>query len=251
MKKMFPTMLDSPDTRALAFGIPYWILAFFVFPAIISLSTITSRGQDYEIWFEIGYHLLNFILVIFFFFPYLRDAFLLVQVNTKEVLGTAAVCASLIVVLKLVAWIVAVLSGSTLIAQAAFGSLLTTETDLLFYSTAVLCEQPLWGTLCLGILAPITTCCLLYASVFAPICTTRPWLAYLVMTALFLLMRLTMALCLWPMEEELAIFLVQLPVHLIACWAYEKTDTVWTPILIHILVNLAMALIVLCIIGIL
>ena len=25
-------------------------------------------------------------------------------------------------------------------------------------------------------------------------------------------------------------YLVQLPVHLLACWAYQKTDNVWTPL---------------------
>ena len=66
-------MLEAPDARATTFGTPYWLFAFFVFPYILTLSTITSRGQPYEIWLDIGYHIINFILIIIFFLPTLKE----------------------------------------------------------------------------------------------------------------------------------------------------------------------------------
>ena len=234
-------MLDAPEGREIASGVAYWLFAFFFFPALLSLSTITSPYQPYEAWMEIGYHVLNFVLAIIFFFRYLKDSFLLVQVNPKGVFGTAAICAAIIIVLKLAAWFASLFFGNALFYNVTSGSLLTTEADLLFYSSGLLGAQPIWGTLCLVFLSPIATSCLLYAPIFAPLCSSRPWLAYLVMTLLLLLLNLSLAFCLWPLGEQMAIFLVHLPVHLIACWSYQKTDTIWTPIAVHTLSNLVFA----------
>lgn len=251
VKNMFPMMLDQPEDRCIAAGIPYWIFAFFFFPALISLSTLGSRGQSYEAWIEIAYHLINFLCVLFFFLPYLKESFLTARDTAKNVLVTAVDCASAIVVLKYTTFIVCSLSGNLVFEEAAFGSLLTTEADLLYYSTGLISEQPLWGTLCLTIPVPIVISCLYYACVFAPVCVKRPWLAYLLIAVLPLLPRLSLVFCLWPLETEMAVYLLQLPVHLIACWSYQKTDTVWTPIAVHIISNLVLALISLVNMGIL
>lgn len=250
MKKLFPMMLDAPETKSLVCSIPYWILCFFIFPFLLNFATITHRGQPYEIWLEMGYHLLNFVLILFFFFTYLKDAFLMLQVHTGVILKTAAFCALGAVLLKIGFFSLAMFNKNVQFINAAFGSFLITESDLLFYSTGVIYEQPVWGTLCISLLAPVTVSCLLYASVFAPICTSRPWLAYLVMAGLLLLIRLSFAFCVWPMEEEMAIYLVQLPVHMLACWSYQKTDTVWTPILMHGFSNMIMTPFIMSLMGI-
>ena len=242
MKRWFPDMIEAPDDRAVTSGVPYWVFAFFLLPLLINLSTITSRGQDYEIWFEIGYHVINFVFVLIVFLPSLRDAFLMVQANTKSFLRTVFACAGVIVVIKMVAYFVALFDGNMPWTNTIWGCLLTNESDLLYYSTAVVHEQPLWGTLCMVVLAPITVSCLLYGAVFAPICVRKPWLAYVVMTVAILAVRLNMAFCLWPLQEEMMIFVVLLPAHLIGCWAYQKTDTIWAPITIHFLSNLLLAL---------
>ena len=36
----------------------------------------------------------------------------------------------------------------------------------------------------------------------------------------------------------LQIYLMQLPIHLLACWSYHKADTIWAPIATHAIVNL-------------
>lgn len=250
MKKLFPSMSERLDDRALG-GIPYWFFCFFLLPALMQLSTITSRGSDYEIWLEIGYHVLNFILSLCFFLPHLKDTFLMVQVRTKIILKTAFFCALTVALYKLLITYIMTANGNMVWANAAFGSLITNESDLLFYSTAILGYQPLWGTLCLSLLAPITVSCLLYGSVFGATCPSRPWLAYPLMAGSILLIRLSMAFCLWPLEEELAIYVVQLPVHMLSCWAYQKTDTIWTPIFLHFFANLILAPFTLAYMGIL
>ena len=33
-------------------------------------------------------------------------------------------------------------------------------------------------------------------------------------------------------------YLVQLPIHLLACWSYQKTDNPWTPLITLVIINL-------------
>ena len=243
-------MTETLNNSALG-AIPYWFFSFFLLPALMQLSTMTSRGSDYEIWLEIGYHILNFVVVLICYLSHLKDTFLMVQVRTKVILKTAFFCALTVALYKLLITYIMIANGNMVWANAAFGSLITNESDLLFYSTAILGYQPLWGTLCLSILAPITVSCLLYGSVFGATCPSRPWLAYPLMAGTILLIRLSMAFCLWPFEEELAIYVVQLPVHMLSCWAYQKTDTIWTPIFLHFFANLILAPFTLAYMGIL
>lgn len=250
MKKWFPDMTEAPEDRAITSAVPYGVFGFFLLPLILSLSTLTSRGQDYEIWMEIGYHVINFVVTLIFFLPSLRDAFFIARVNRKSFLLTCLACAGIIVAMKFVAFLAAMIGGYPAWAQTIWGCLLTNETDLLFYSTAVIGAEPLWGTLCMVLLAPITVSCLFYGAIFAPLCLRKPGLAYAVTMGAFLVVRLSMAFCFWPLLEEMMIFAVCLPVHLIGCWAYQKTDTIWAPITIHFLVNLLMALLQLGLMGV-
>lgn len=250
MKKMFPIMLDSPGIRAVGFGIPYWFFAFLLLPMFLSLTTADSRGQSYEIWMEIGYHILNCIVVVIFFASYLKEAFFLVQVHTKSVFAISGICAGLIVLIKIAAYLLSLLGGNKEFAISSLGLLVTNESDLLFYSTAVIGSKPLIGTLVLAVLAPITTSCLLYGCVFAQLATRRPWLAYVVMVLMLFVIRMASVFCFWPLADNLRIFVLQLPIHLICCWTYQKTDTIWTPILTLTFSNLAMAFVFLYFWGI-
>lgn len=238
MHKLFPTMLETPEDREIASGAVYWVVAFLFLPGLLVLSTITARDIPYRSWLDIGYHGLNFLMALFFFWRYLKESFLLVQVDTKKILGTSAICAALIVMLKVAMLLLSAGTENNLFRQACLGSMLLTEAELLYYSTFLLLEQPIFAGICFVVLCPVTISCILYASVFAPLCGRRPWLAYLVMTFLLLVIHLLMAFCLFPLKEEMLIFLVRLPIHLIACWSYEKTDCIWTPIFVIMLSNL-------------
>lgn len=235
-------MIEEPDSRALCIGIPYWVIAFFVLPGLISLMFIpTGHDHIYSLWIEIGYHVLNFIVVLFAFLPFLRESFFTLQYSTKKVFGTAAAASGAIITLKMIFIGIAGYTQNELLFNAAYGTVLANESDLMYYSSALMAYQPLWGTLTLVFLAPFTVSCLLYACVFAPVCKTRPALAYLLVTLLTLLIRLSVAFCLWPLQEELVIYILLLPIHLIACWAYQRTDTIWTPIIVHFFSNLFFA----------
>ena len=40
------------------------------------------------------------------------------------------------------------------------------------------------------------------------------------------------------------LYFCQLPIHMLSCWAYQKTDTVWAPIVTHMMVNLAASVLI-------
>lgn len=251
VKKLFPKMLEKPEARTIAPGLACWFFAFFALPFIIALFSMDAGQELYGVWMDIGYHLINFVLVVACFFPYLRDNFLTVQLNTKKFFKTVALGVVAVVAIKVLMFGFSQRSFSELFFDSAFGGLLTTEADLAYYSTALIGEQPIWGTLCMVILTPVVTPCLLYACTFAPICSRRPWLAYVVMIAGFLLTRLMLIFCLWSKDQQIADFWVGLPIHLVACWTYQYTDAIWTPIVVHSISNLLLTLLALVYMGIL
>lgn len=254
MDELFPMMLDEPEPQTAGTGIAYGLVAFFLMPALLSLTVTSALGlgdDGSEIWYEIGYHVINFAVMFLNFFSYLKNAFFNVTLQAKKVFGTAAVCAAVVVVYRLALVVLSVFSGSMLFSEVTFGTLLTTEADLLYYSTAMLSVEPLLGAICVIFLTPITTSCLFYASVFAPACTSRPWLGYLLAVIVPGLSHLSLVFCLWPFAQQMAVYLVQIPVHLLACWSYQKTDTVWTPIFVHLFANLALTPLLLWFMGIL
>ena len=209
MDELFPTMLDEPDPHTVGTGVAYWMFAFFLFPALIALPLLSGLGlsdDGGEIWFELGYHVCNFLAVFLIFFKYLKDAFFAVWLQFKKILGIAAICAAMIAALKLAILVLSLVSGNALFTQVSFGSLLTTEADLMFFSTALVEGQPLWGTLCVLLLTPITTSCLYYGSIFAPVCTSRPWLAYLLVALTPVLIHLSLVFCMWSMPQQIAIY---------------------------------------------
>ncbi len=243
MKKLFVPMLDRPESRIIGSAIGYWFFAFLTFPFVIALFSLDEGQLLYGDWIDLIYHLLNFLVVIAIFAPYLRESFLGVQLNTDKFLTTMVICTAAIILLKLSICTLTFFIPNPLWMNAAFGCLMTTESDVAFYSDALLATQPLLGTLCVILLTPFTTSCLIYACVFAPVCNRRPWLAYLLVAVALLAIQVLKVLGLWSWEQQLVNFAVQLAVHLIACLSYQITDTVWTPIAVHSLSNLGLSLI--------
>jgi len=98
-------------------------------------------------------------------------------------------------------------------------------------------ENASWMYACTVFLVPVVEEVIFRGLIFQNLQQKNRLLAYLVSVAVFSMIHvvgyigstdwLTLALC----------FLQYLPAGLILAWAYEKTDTVITPILIHILIN--------------
>ena len=98
--------------------------------------------------------------------------------------------------------------------------------------------QPIIGAITLTVFAPISICALFYCFGFAPVCCRKPWLAYLCIAIITLIPPIIDILWRGGAEFVLSGYLVQLPIHLLLCWSYQKTDNVWTPLISLMVINL-------------
>lgn len=242
MDKMFPMMIDRPLKRTAVSGISYWFFAFLVIPAVLTAAVSDGQSQAYTVGLELGYHVLNFLVAVFFFRRYMKDNFMNVQIAPKKVLSTMGICAAVIIVLRVGLLRFFLHAEDFEIANLLLNQLPTVEMEFLLTPALLLSTEPVWGTICIVILAPVAISCLLYGCVFAMVCVDRPRLAYLATAGMFLLQHVAMIIAWHSWQEHLTLFLIQLPVHMIACWSYQKTDTIWTPIGVHMLANLVLSL---------
>ena len=231
MNKMFPLMLDRPEGRQIASGISYIVMTTVFLPWFLILAfSMTSTDQAFGVWFDLGYHALNFAATVIIFREYLAESFLNVQINLKSVLLT---CGGAVLVIFGYVSLVSILafSGSEILSLASLSALPISEVDQFCLPIAIVSEKTLPGTLCMALMTPVTISCLYYAAAFAPVCSNHGWLGYAAVAVLIAVPKIANALTFWNSTEELIIYLAQLPVHLIACWTYQKKDTVWAPIL--------------------
>ena len=239
MDDFFPVMLDRPSNGQIACSTSYGIFAFSVFPFMLVLLTADPNGiRSLAIWYDFGYHIANFLVMLLVFCTYLKEAFWNLKLYFKNVALTVAICVVLILGYTFVMQKLSYYFRSNELLFATYGILPLSEMELVNLSSNLVYVKPLWGSLCLVLLAPLTVSCIYYASIFAPICCEKPVLAYIVTAFIIALPRVVAAFTLFDPAEELFLYLAQLPVHLLCCWSYQKTDTVWTPMAILFLTNL-------------
>ena len=103
-------------------------------------------------------------------------------------------------------------------------------------------DHPILTTLVFSLLSPFAVCGMFYAAGFAPLASRKPWLGYLSVAIVLLLS--TFIRNFWYRDTLFTVveFILQLPVHLLACRAYQKTDNLWTPIFSIGLLNLTTSL---------
>ena len=240
MKNHFPLMMNSPEKGSGFAAFVYGVACFFSVPYLILLFMFQMMDDPQVMcWVEIGYHLLNFVVILSLYRQYLADSVFEAKLYWKRIAEIVAICAILIV-----GFYVALLQIFPLIPgwemYLAIDSMLPmTEMDLFWTSGAVVTALPLWGTLCMVLVTPFVTVLIYYASGFATFCRDHVWLAYVMVAVVTALPRIANAVTFWPPNEEMILYFARLPIHLLSCWAYQKTDNVWTPIALHMVMNLA------------
>ncbi len=237
MYRYFPTLMDRPEKSTSLAAVAYDVLAFFSLPFLLMIFKQGFNSFRASATVEIIYHVINFAIAFTMFREYLRDTFDDVRLDFKRLMKTVSPCAALIVFISLVLNTVFGFSDG-LLSLSAYGTLPLAEMDLFTLSCNVVIAYPILGTICMVVLVPVTVTCLYYAAVFAPVCYTRPILAYLVMTVFLAFPRYCNAATYWIPTEEMILYATQLPLHIIACRTYQKTDSIWAPILTIGLVNL-------------
>lgn len=238
MERYFPTLTERPEVNNSIAALIYQVVAYYSIPFLLLLLLQGGREGIKQVAaaVEIAYHGFNFFVALFIFREYLKDTSLSAQQDLKRCMSTIWVSVGLIFVVSL--GLYNLFSGSfSLWWLSAHGSLPLTEVELFVLPKDVILTYPVLGTLCMVLLVPTTVTCLYYGAVFAPICYTRPILAYVAMAAFIAFPRYCNAATFWDPAEQMILYITQLPLHLIACRAYQKTDCVWVPIAIHTIVN--------------
>lgn len=240
MNKLFPYMYDRPENGSVIVGALYWIVCYIAIPFVTTVIAFAFEGELGAVaWVDIIAYGLNFIGMLTIYRSYLSDSFLNVQIQKASFIKTVLISIGLVFLTEMAI----VIHGLQVNWDAVLWTYPMSETSVLLPTAAVVMKNPVFGTLCMVVLTPVTLSCMFYGTVFAPVACNRPWLGYVVMGAVLLLPRLFNSWWLETGGYEWAVYALQLPVHMIACWAYQKTDTIWAPILTHSGANLLMSLV--------
>ena len=237
MDKIFPSMSSMPEKNQIFAIIPCWIVVFVLFPMYAPILLLGLWEQvEISVWLEIGFHVFNGVALLLLMHSYLKEEWFMVTTNISYYLKHVALTVGLIMGAELV-----LLGGLYL-----FGFNITNMLECLpivetFVSNTpclVIDLQPIFGTIALSVFAPISICVLFYCLGFAPVCYQKPWLAYLCIAVITLIPPIINILWRDDAALNLSGYIVQLPIHLLACWSYQKTDNAWTPIISLAITNL-------------
>lgn len=245
VEKHFPLMMNSPEKGAGFAAFAYGVVCFFVAPYwILMFMHQMINKADLMCWWEIGYHVLNFIVLVSLYRQYLADSVFEAKLDWKRIGEIVAICAILIVGFYIaLVRLFPLIAGRELLI--ALGNMLPmTEMDLFRSSGSVVAAFPLWGTVCMVLVTPFVTVLFYYASGFATFCRDRVWLAYLMVAFVTALPRIANAVTVWAPGDQMILYFARLPIHLLSCWSFQKTDNVWTPIALHMVINLVACLLI-------
>lgn len=242
MNEWFPEMMDKPDGSMAGGALAYILAMFLILPFFLLVFMLdVFASETAQLWLEIGFHVLSFVLCIQLFRYHFTDSTRYAQQNPRKFLAVTGVCLALSLGV-LVGYYFLFRSLSPSSAFVEFGFYFTvpmTEKNFVTYPLNMLMENPFPTFFCMAVLAPVSISCLYYGGCFAQVCYRNPWLAYPAVALLLFLPRLVNCFTFrWINEMEMVLYLTQLPLHLIACYAYQRTESIWSPILIHSIVNI-------------
>ncbi len=245
MKQKELRYLDAPSAQQVGVVLIFSALVFFSFSFIIKLMTNGAESHhDWYSWYEIVYHLVCLVAVATML-PYLRDCWYTVIIMKKDFLIWGSVAAGLIFAYNVLLQVLVLNTGWQIFYTYSGSSLPVLTCNLFLVNNYFIILNPIFGALLAVLVVPLTTCCIYYATVFVKGYNVRPWLGYVLVVAWTLFPRLATGLTpWWDLRSCLEQFEAQLPVHLILCWLYQKTDNIWAPIFTMGAVNLLSCLLI-------
>ncbi len=237
MEKIFPNMCSKPEKVKVILIAIFWPLLFVLLPMYMPFIGLGIwEQQEISVWLEIGYHVANCILMLFLIGGYLKEEWFMVTADKRFYLKHIILTVGLMVVAEL--GLLGAMSFYNFNTGYALEGLPVVEMIISHTPCYTVTLEPVFGTIALSVIVPINICALFYCLGFAPVCYKKPWLAYLCI--IFLTLIPPVVNILWRGEAEfyLCVYLAHLPIHLLACWSYQKTDNVWTPLVSLWLMNL-------------
>jgi hypothetical protein len=231
-KLALPTILSCPEKQQVGVGIFYNFVSFYAIPFFAIFLIADLPDPHFVSWFEAGFHIINAVVCVGLFREFLWDGVTMFSLQAKEhfaVLWRAILACCLV--------------GAVLflnpIAKFLFPyALPVTEGQIFFFGADMLYYNPLMGFLGALVLSPVATACMFYAIGFAPAFNKKPWLGYVVVIALLAFFHIGNDSTGFDFVTEIMAFAAQLPFHLIACWAFRRSDNICVPIITLASVNL-------------
>ena len=234
-------IVNAPEKKTIIAGLSYGLISILGISRIMALMSYGYPGDLGALaWMELFYLTINAIILLFIFGRHLAESWFEVTLDVKKFIRTILVTCGYILM-----YAVAVFMTDHLFPEVnVFNVIPISESSSLIHGTLVLAEKPLLGVAAMTLLAPVTISCLFYGTVFAPLCSEHPVRAYIVMAIVLAVPHLYNILIKgWP-EFEIITYLLRLPIHLWACRAYQKTDTIWAPIISLSIANLVCSIVV-------
>lgn len=237
---MLPTELDSPGKQQIGVGIIYSVFAFFSMPFLVLLISGGGSSLDIKIlsYLELAYHALNFCVFFGILRELLQDSWFMFRLNWKKMFSTIKFAVIAMVGVAYLWYLLYRVTGIELLSIAVYGTLPISEIDILLYSSDLAYCSPVIGLISMVLLSPFVIACAYYAIGFTPAFNVRPWLGYLVVAAVTAIPPICNASTYWDPTVEAVLYFSRLPLHLIACRAYHKTENIWTPIFCLMITNL-------------
>jgi len=229
MDKIFPSMTSKPEKIQIFALIPSWIWVFVLLPMFMPFLGLGLWEQDeISVWLEIGYHVVNGIAMLMLMLGYLKEEWFMVTTDFRYYLKHIALTVGLAAGAELVLLGTLHLLGFNI--ELMLEGLPAVEMFVSHTPRLMTHLEPIFGAITASVFVPISICALFYCFGFAPVCYHKPWLAYLSIAVITLIPAIINIL--WRNETALALsaYFVQLPIHLLMCWSYQKTDNVWTPL---------------------
>lgn len=230
-------MYSKPSTSKIIALIPCWVWVFVLFPMFMPFLGFGIWEQyELSVWLEISYHVANGIITLFIISDYLKDDWFMVTTDLRFYIKHIALTVGLVIIAEFVLLGPLTLFGFDIMNMLE--SLPVVEMSVSHTPLFLIELQPIIGAITLTVFAPISICALFYYFGFAPVCCRKPWLAYLCIAIITLIPPIIDILWRGGAEFVLSGYLVQLPIHLLLCWSYQKTDNVWTPLISLVVINL-------------
>lgn len=230
-------MYSKPSTSKIIALIPCWVWVFVLFPMFMPFLGFGFWEQyEHSVWLEISYHVANGIIALFIISDYLKDDWFMVTTDLRFYIKHIALTVGLVIIAEFVLLGPLTLFGFDIMNMLE--NLPVVEMSVSHTPLFLIELQPIIGAITLTVFAPISICALFYCFGFAPVCCRKPWLAYLCIAIITLIPPIIDILWRGGAEFVLSGYLVQLPIHLLLCWSYQKTDNVWTPLISLVVINL-------------
>lgn len=242
MEKIFPSMCSKPEKIKIFALIPCWLWVFVLLPMFMPFLGLGLWEQwELSSWLEIGYHVANGVAMLLLMRSYLEEEWFMVKTDVRYYLKHIALTVGLMVGTELGLLVALSLCGFNI--ENMLEGLPVVEMFVSHTPLFLITLEPVFGTIALSIFAPISICALFYCFGFAPVCYRKPWLAYLCIAILTLIPPVVNILWRGDANFVLSVYLAHLPIHLLACWSYQKTDNVWTPMVSLGVTNLLISIV--------